>query len=676
MTTNASAVTTRWPVEEMAGRQSERSRPKNVGTERHITTRNGRPGRLERRGSPAMHLANDLAIKRRAIARHTLLAVAALTCISGARMSQAMDVLCLGVGRGYDDGSLFQIVMMGDSMETVRTALKADGFTFVPSESFTQDVLAGYDLVFLGLFDPAESLAPHERDALETFVRRGGALIYLGDNDIFELPNQSVAELYEVSYGADALASSAKDVADPRHSVIDGAAGRVYEYDGSGNLSGFFGGINDLGPYAHAILNTDNRTLVAVIERDALEPGSGPVVLLADANGFLDPGIGTVGLADNITLMRNIFRFAAGECKDDEDCDDGSFCTGAERCENGLCIPGSFPCEWGKGCHESSDTCGPCVADANCDDGLFCDGVEACGVGGVCQAGEDPCEDFCEQCDEDSDSCHWCMLDLDRNGVIGTGDFGFLSACMGACYPRDDPCVAANFDGDLGACVGSGDFAGFSGCFGLACSECEDCFGPSSSSKAAGWLLRRTTASVRLIATRTPTAVDYADQLPAGRTSFRTGQSFFIELWVSREGPLPKGFAAAYVDLTYDSTTLAVEQITPSPPFAALHKSVLQEDHGLIRSVGGCVTPGDQTVGVGTAWVRVATLQMSVLRPGVASVTSGPSATPLGISVVGEFGTLDASQVEFEDLEVTLLGHTDSTGQVHDTTSPVSKPPE
>lgn len=659
-----------------AGRQTECSCSRNVRTEHDLTVSNRYADCLERQRFPVVYCGKYHVARAGGLARRTLLTIVALTWMAGTPAVRATDVLCLGIGRGYDHGSLFQIVMTGDSMDAVRAALAADGFSFASGESFTDDVLAEYDIVFLGLFDPGESLEPHERDALETFVRSGGALIYMGDNDIFDTPNQSVAGLLGVSYGSDRLASSAKEVADPTHSVVNGVAGRVLEYDGSGNLPGFFGGIDHLGPYAHAVLNTDDRTFVAVIDRDVLEPGSGPVVFLADANGFLDPGVGTVGLGDNITLMRNIFRFAAGECEDDSDCDDALFCNGLERCANGLCTTGSFPCDSGQGCREHSDSCGPCGADAECDDGLYCNGVEVCGGGGVCQTGGDPCDGPCGQCDEGSGSCRWCMFDLDRNGAVGTGDFGFLSGCMGGCYPRDNSCAAANFDSDLAGCVGSGDFAGFSGCFGLGCSECEDCFGPSTKSKAAGWLLRHMTASVRLLATQTPTAVAGTDDLPAGRAAFRVGQYFFVELWVSRQGPVPKGFATAYVDLTFDSTTLAVEEIIPGTPFAALHKSVVDEDRGLIGSVGGCVTPGDHTVGIDTDWVRVATLRMSALRPGVTAMTTGPSSAPLGISIVGEFGTLETSQIDFEDLELTVYGHTDSTGQIHDPTSPVSRPPE
>ncbi|MGD2108247.1 MAG: hypothetical protein PVI86_02525, partial [Phycisphaerae bacterium] len=579
-------------------------------------------------------------------ARRITLALAALVTTSGALEAQPMEVLCLGTGRGYTDGDYFEIVMPGDSMDTVRTALNADGFTFVPAETFTADALEGYRIVFLGLFDPAESLSLAERNAVEAYVRGGGTLIYLGDNSEFTKPNLSVAGVFDVGYGSNTAVQVAKDIADPTHSIVEGAAGTVVEYDGSGNLPGYFGGIRDLGRHAYAVVDTDEQTLVAVIDRDALEPGSGAVVLLGDANGFLDPDVGTVGLGDNVTLMRNIFQFAAGECSSDAECDDGVYCNGVETCPNGICAEGSFPCSGGLGCIESSDSCGPCTRDSQCDDMLYCNGKEMC-TEGVCEPGPDACDGPCGQCDEDSDSCEWCSFDLDRNGVIGTGDFGFFSSCMGGCYSPGHQCEVANFDGDLSGCVGSGDFAGFSGCFGLACADCSNCFGDSDRSKDTGLLVRDMTAAVRLIASVNPTASDGAELLPAGQTAFRVGQRFFVEVWASREGPLPTGLAAAYVDVTYDATTFAVDRVDASPLFAGFVQSKVLEQIGVIRSVGGSATPGDQRVGIDTAWVRVATIEVRALRGGVSPVGTRSAGSPFGISIVGELGNLEAEQIDF-----------------------------
>jgi predicted outer membrane repeat protein len=118
-----------------------------------------------------------------------------------------------------------------------------------------------------------------------------------------------------------------------------------------------------------------------------------------------------------------------------------------------------------------------CCTDSDCDDGAFCTGEETC-QDATCIAGIAPCTSVCEQCDEGADVCLWCVLDLDRNGWIGSGDFGRFAGCYGQCYPPGDPCLETNFDVSPDGCVGSGDFGGFAGCYGSPCSGCNSCFGP------------------------------------------------------------------------------------------------------------------------------------------------------------------------------------------------------
>jgi hypothetical protein len=157
-------------------------------------------------------------------------------------------------------------------------------------------------------------------------------------------------------------------------------------------------------------------------------------------------------------------------CLRDTDCDDGSFCNGAERCEGEFgCSPGAPPscddrvectvdacdpvndgCTWqpshdlcpagqlcyaGLGCQEVE-----CVGadDPSCDDGLFCNGVERC-VGNRCVSGAPPdCGDAQEctfdGCDEGADRC----VHLPDHGACDDGLF-----CNGAerCSP-DSGCSA------------------------------------------------------------------------------------------------------------------------------------------------------------------------------------------------------------------------------------------
>jgi hypothetical protein len=45
------------------------------------------------------------------------------------------------------------------------------------------------------------------------------------------------------------------------------------------------------------------------------------------------------------------------ECTTDADCDDNIYCNGAEKCNDGVCIPGIEPCQAGQICNESKDQC-------------------------------------------------------------------------------------------------------------------------------------------------------------------------------------------------------------------------------------------------------------------------------------------------------------------------------
>jgi len=658
---------------------------------------------MESKGCKAMNEgARAKRIERKMILRRHPYLVMAWACLLPVTAVGGGDVMSLGVGRGYDNGLLFQMVMNGHSMERVRDAVAADGFRFASSDSFMAMGTVDAPILFLGLFDPGDGLTAAERTAVESFVRRGGALIYLGDNDHFAVPNASVAGVFGLTYSADAAATSASSIPDSGHPIIDGPAGRVTVYDGSGNVPGFFGGIDQLGPYAHAVLRTATRTVVAVIERDVLQPGSGPVVFISEANGFFDAGLGTIHLGSNEVLMRNIFSFAArGSCAGHLDCADGVFCNGAEACLAGECVGGSFPCSGGLGCHEESGTCGPCLTDVQCDNGLHCDGIETCVEGicrpgsfpctggdgcdestdscgpcsddgqcnnglvcdgvehcgqmGMCMPNEVPCPGECQRCDEEFGGCLWCVLDLDRDGFIGTADFAFFAGCFGACYDEEDLCATANFDASSDGCVGTGDFAAFSGCFGGSCGDCDNCSPPAADegSMSASTLLG---ASVELIALRAPTSSDFADVLPASTDTFALGETLFVEVWASRTEAAHEGLAAVYTTLHYDSSRLAMMDMKVDQPFATFPGGLVNARAGQVQQLGGCALPGEGSVGLQPAWARVATIRLRARATGIADLRTGTAGTTYGVSVFGRFGNLDPSGVRFGDLRLLIRG--------------------
>ncbi len=117
----------------------------------------------------------------------------------------------------------------------------------------------------------------------------------------------------------------------------------------------------------------------------------------------LDPA-SCCALAD-LDDFAGLQRIFSPPCGDDADCDDALFCTGAESCVAGACVPGTDPCP-GQFCDEANDACAPyCVEDVDCADGLFCTGEETCNTDGVCEPGLAPCDPVSEQCDEATDTC-------------------------------------------------------------------------------------------------------------------------------------------------------------------------------------------------------------------------------------------------------------------------------
>lgn len=63
-------------------------------------------------------------------------------------------------------------------------------------------------------------------------------------------------------------------------------------------------------------------------------------------------------------------------CLADPDCNDGTFCNGAEACNpsSGACVAGAAPCPSGQVCAEAIDACVQCAVDGDCASGQTCVG--------------------------------------------------------------------------------------------------------------------------------------------------------------------------------------------------------------------------------------------------------------------------------------------------------------
>ncbi|MCC6158490.1 MAG: hypothetical protein IT350_10590 [Deltaproteobacteria bacterium] len=104
--------------------------------------------------------------------------------------------------------------------------------------------------------------------------------------------------------------------------------------------------------------------------------------------GYLpdDPSGGIV--QDSLRYQMSLVTAGDGcsNTPDDNLCDDGLWCNGAETCDT------VNDCETG--------------ADACADNGLYCDGTESCNeTDDICEASGDPCDTGTEECNETDDQC-------------------------------------------------------------------------------------------------------------------------------------------------------------------------------------------------------------------------------------------------------------------------------
>ncbi len=115
-------------------------------------------------------------------------------------------------------------------------------------------------------------------------------------------------------------------------------------------------------------------------------------------------------------------------CAQSSDCDDGVFCNGLELCLAGSCQPGTPPecrdafsctvaeCDFTvDACTFDRSACPPCLVDQDCDDGVFCNGQERC-IDGFCGGGTAPvCDDgnscTLNECREDLGRCQTIPID-------------------------------------------------------------------------------------------------------------------------------------------------------------------------------------------------------------------------------------------------------------------------
>ncbi len=125
-------------------------------------------------------------------------------------------------------------------------------------------------------------------------------------------------------------------------------------------------------------------------------------------------------------------------------CSDGAFCNGDETCSaTSGCIAGIAPCTDGvacttDGCDETSDECLFAPSDAQCDDGSVCNGAERCDSTLGCQASSPV------TCTEEDTQCATHVCDEQTGGCLATPLNEGGSCEDGNLCTLDDTCVGGS----------------------------------------------------------------------------------------------------------------------------------------------------------------------------------------------------------------------------------------
>lgn len=142
-------------------------------------------------------------------------------------------------------------------------------------------------------------------------------------------------------------------------------------------------------------------------------------------------------------------------CTSDQQCQDGVFCNGTERCAPGGpgadakgCVPSVFTCPTGLVCSERLQACrATCTSDGDCSDGLGCNGGELCRPGDAAA---------------DAMGCKpgapLCMGPVCREARVIEFAPGLTRVVPAGCeIPGTGGCPDADGDGDRAAFCGGGD---------------------------------------------------------------------------------------------------------------------------------------------------------------------------------------------------------------------------
>ncbi len=219
--------------------------------------------------------------------RRALVVVAGFTLYISASPAWAIILGTFGAPRVTDAS-----IATGSMTSMLRNSLYSNfpGSTIVTSPTLTPAFLSGIDVLAIASdktpYGGITPLSASEQSALVDYVLNGGSALLIAEGiPNFAAAAQSMISPFGLTMADDGLSGyTAALPVDPNHPIFSGPFGVQ-------NYVEFLAGVvfPDLGPYATALANLPQtgQTAVAIIERHAMGPHSGAVVIVGDAN-FLE----------------------------------------------------------------------------------------------------------------------------------------------------------------------------------------------------------------------------------------------------------------------------------------------------------------------------------------------------------------------------------------------------
>lgn len=177
-----------------------------------------------------------------------------------------------------------QSFALGGAYELARAAIQTmdQNAVFIAVPILTESSLSG-DVFVSGLLAAGQDLSSTEQSALFNFVESGGAALIFGELETFLDASNSLVSPFGMTFEGSLFdGTTTATIIDAAHPIASGAFGVVATFH-----EAYVTSVGEVGVSGHSVATNPLGDTLVVIPRDALAPGSGPVVVYSDSSLFL-----------------------------------------------------------------------------------------------------------------------------------------------------------------------------------------------------------------------------------------------------------------------------------------------------------------------------------------------------------------------------------------------------